>query len=235
VKKDQRSIIIREGEEGARKAAKSGDITVVIDVLRMSSTIVTALAHGAIALKPVVSVEEARTYKLNQPSILIGGERGGLRPASFDLGNSPREYTTSKVKGKKVVITTSNGTRVLGILQKSNSTSPVIIASALNVSASAKKTKAYAKSLKRNITLLAAGRVDLPSPEDHIIAHIIREFLITGKTTLTSKAARKFFRESPHGKELREKGLGKDIDFCAQIDRYDIVPVVNEDYEIIKD
>jgi 2-phosphosulfolactate phosphatase len=235
VKENKWSIIIREGEEGARKAVESGDITVVIDVLRMSSTIVTALAHGALSVKPVVSIEEAKVYKQKEPDILLGGERDGIRPHSFDLGNSPREYSSKKVKGKNIVITTSNGTRVLGVLERHHSSAPVIIASALNVSASAKRTKAFAISLKKNITLLAAGRLDLPSPEDHIIAHVMREYLMTGGITLKTKTMLKFFKESPHGRELREKGLGKDIDYCAQIDRYNIVSLVNDKYEIIKE
>ena len=229
------NITIREGEQGAREAAELGDITVVIDVLRMSSTIVTALANGAISIKPVVSVEDARVFKRKEPEILLAGERKGFRPQSFDLGNSPLEYSSKKVRGKRIVITTSNGTRVLGILQDSNSAIPIIIASALNVTASARRIQSLVQSSGKNVTLLAAGRLDLPSPEDHIIAQVIREYLITEKITLKPKAAQKFFRASPHGKELRKKGLGKDIDYCALIDRYNIVPSLNNDFEIIKD
>src|SRR5262249_9659060 len=88
----------------------SGHTAVVIDVLRATSTEITALANGAEAIFPAATVEEARALKEKTPSLLLAGERHGLPPEGFDLGNSPREFTAEKVKGRKIVHTTTNGT-----------------------------------------------------------------------------------------------------------------------------
>ncbi len=94
------------------QGAAAGGIAVVIDVLRASTTIATALAHGAVAVRAVPTVDEARRVAL-AGAALLGGERGGLPIAGFDLGNSPREYTPERVAGRKLVITTTNGTAAL--------------------------------------------------------------------------------------------------------------------------
>ena len=89
----------------------AGGIAIIIDVLRASTTIVTALEEGAAFVKPVADVDEARRLKHGDfSSCLLGGERGGLQIAGFDLGNSPAEYTHSVVAGRGVVMTTTNGT-----------------------------------------------------------------------------------------------------------------------------
>src|ERR1019366_4133991 len=90
---------------------------VVFDVLRATSTFVTALHHGAKAIIPVSEIAEAVAIRKRQPGVLLGGERNGVRISAegidFDLGNSPREYTPEKVRGKTIVSTTTNGTRAL--------------------------------------------------------------------------------------------------------------------------
>ena len=73
-------------------AALAGATALVIDVLRASTTMITALAHGCLAVVPVAEVEEARGRARDLPGALVAGERGGDAPAGFDLGNSPRSY-----------------------------------------------------------------------------------------------------------------------------------------------
>ena len=85
----------------------------MIDVLRASTTIVVALARGATAVLPRRSIEEALAAAADHPGAVLGGERGGLKIAGFDLGNSPPEYTADRVAGRPVVITTTNGTLAL--------------------------------------------------------------------------------------------------------------------------
>src|SRR5580765_5264024 len=88
---------------------------VVFDVLRATSSMVTALANGAEAIIPVSEIAEALEVKRKEASVLLAGERDGLRIGAnltgsieFDLGNSPREFTKVKVTGKKIVMTTTN-------------------------------------------------------------------------------------------------------------------------------
>src|SRR5882762_2319388 len=106
------------------RALRQRDLTntvcVVVDVLRATSSIVTALANGAAACIPVEEISEALAMRRQRPGALLAGERDGLRIGAaltggveFDLGNSPREFTREKVAGKTIISTTTNGTRAL--------------------------------------------------------------------------------------------------------------------------
>lgn len=115
-------------------------VCVVFDILRATSTIVTALAHGAKAIVPVAEISEAIAWRGRQPEVLLAGERGGLRISAaqaggveFDLSNSPREYTRMAVSGKTIVTTTTNGTRALRACAGARG---VLVGSFLNLMAS---------------------------------------------------------------------------------------------------
>src|SRR5436305_14591547 len=90
----------------------AGGVAVVIDVLRATTTIVHALAAGCIAVRPCAEIAEARELADRLPAgkVLLAGERGGKPIEGFDLGNSPREFTSSRCKGTTLVLTTTNGT-----------------------------------------------------------------------------------------------------------------------------
>ena len=95
-------------------------VCVVFDILRATSTIITALGNGAKAVIPVTDIAEALEQRRRQPDVLLAGERDGVRirghltgEVDFDLGNSPREFSVAKVAGKTIVTTTTNGTRAL--------------------------------------------------------------------------------------------------------------------------
>ena len=87
-----------------------GKVVVVVDIFRATSCIVTGLAHGVPAIKPVAEVDEA--FKFQKEGFLAAGERGGQKVEGFDLGNSPFEYMEDRMKGQKVVISTTNGNPV---------------------------------------------------------------------------------------------------------------------------
>jgi len=96
--------------------AVAGGIAIVVDVLRASTTMITALAHGAAGIRPVPTVEAARALAAGggpASPALLGGERGGVRIPGFDLGNSPLEYSAARVAGRSIVITTTNGTAAI--------------------------------------------------------------------------------------------------------------------------
>ncbi|MGP8237625.1 MAG: 2-phosphosulfolactate phosphatase [Limisphaerales bacterium] len=105
-------------------ALRPGDLTdavcVVFDVLRATSSMLTALANGAPRIYPVRSIADALTLHQGHPTALLAGERNGVRILAaqtgcgdFDLGNSPREFTTERVSGREIIMTTTNGTRAL--------------------------------------------------------------------------------------------------------------------------
>ncbi|MBI3836775.1 MAG: 2-phosphosulfolactate phosphatase [Planctomycetia bacterium] len=112
----------------------AGSTCVVIDVLRATTTTVYALAVGARAVIPCLSIDGARqraaAFSVGQA--ILGGERGGLAIPGFDLGNSPDEYTPGTVGGKTVVLTTTNGTKALLHCQQA---AEVLIAAFVNLSA----------------------------------------------------------------------------------------------------
>jgi 2-phosphosulfolactate phosphatase len=158
---------------------------VVFDVLRATSTFVTALHHGAKAIIPVSEIAEALAFKnsefgvRNSEFILLGGERNGIRIAAdgidFDLGNSPREYTPEKVRGKTIVSTTTNGTRALRACAGAQT---VLAASFLNLNASAEFLR---QNRFENILLICAGTGENKADEDVLAAGALVEFLVVGR------------------------------------------------------
>ena len=105
---------------------------VVIDILRASSTMITALANGASAIHPCLEVDEARALKERLDDALVGGERGGKPIEGFDCSNSPVDYSSDRVKGRPVVFTTTNGTFALSRVSNCRE---VLIGAFLNLSA----------------------------------------------------------------------------------------------------
>src|SRR5713101_3016427 len=93
----------------------AGSVTVVIDVLRASTTIIHALAAGCCCVRPCAEIEEAQALAGDMPAgkVILAGERGGKQVPGFDLGNSPRAFTPKNCAGTTLVMTTTNGTRAL--------------------------------------------------------------------------------------------------------------------------
>ncbi|HEX5398309.1 MAG TPA: 2-phosphosulfolactate phosphatase, partial [Verrucomicrobiae bacterium] len=152
-------------------------ICVVFDVLRATSTIVTALHNGAKGIIPVSEISEALALRhsefgiRNSEFILLGGERNGMRiraaqtgGTDFDLGNSPREYTPDRVRGKTIVSTTTNGTRALRACVGART---VLAGSFLNLAATAEFIK---KLLPAQVLLVCAGTRENTALEDVLAA-----------------------------------------------------------------
>jgi 2-phosphosulfolactate phosphatase len=117
----------------------SQSVCVVFDILRATSTMVTALANGAAAILPVAEISDALAIRMERPEVLLAGEREGLRILSsssggvdFDLGNSPREFTPERVQDKTIVMTTTNGTRALRLRPRKHGSSRIISQSELS-------------------------------------------------------------------------------------------------------
>jgi 2-phosphosulfolactate phosphatase len=151
---------------------------VVFDVLRATSTIVTALQNGAKAVIPVAEIYEALAFHKKQPGVLLGGERDGVKiragqtgGVDFDLGNSPREYTPEKVRGKTIVSTTTNGTRALRACAGAKT---VLAASFLNLTATAQ----FIRQLQPvELLLVCAGTRENMADEDVLAAGALCEIL----------------------------------------------------------
>ena len=135
-----------------------GTVCVVFDVLRATSTFATALHNGAKEIIPVSEISEALEIKKSRPEVLLGGERDGVRISAngieFDLGNSPREYTRQKVRGKTIVSTTTNGTRALRACAGAKM---VLAASFLNLGATAEFLRRNPAARDADILLVNGG------------------------------------------------------------------------------
>jgi len=159
-------------------------VCVVFDVLRATSTIVTALHHGAKAVVPVSEIAEALAFKnsefgiRNSELILLGGERDGLKICAaqiggtdFDLGNSPRECTPERVGGRMIVSTTTNGTRALRACAGAKT---VLAGSFLNLTATAEFIR---RQELENVLLVCAGTHENSALEDVLAAGALIELL----------------------------------------------------------
>ncbi len=176
---------------------------VVFDVLRATSTFVTALHHGAKAIIPVSEIAEALEIKKSEARsqkpeiILLGGERNGVRISAggidFNLGNSPREYTPEKVRGKTIVSTTTNGTRALRACVNAQT---VLAASFLNLTATAEFLR---QNNFESILLVCAGTGENTALEDVLGAGALCELLVRWGKTPGEPA----FADSHHGSRGR--------------------------------
>jgi Phosphosulfolactate phosphohydrolase and related enzymes len=218
-------------------------LVIVIDVLRATSTMVTALANGCQAIIPVLTPEEALEKRLTLPGSLLGGERHALRIDGFDLGNSPYDYVPEKVGGKRVIMTTTNGTRAI----RDASAAPKIwMASFINMQSIVLEVLRQfgTKSQYQGILIVCAGteeRFDLP---DTLCAGMLIDAL-GDNVTLNDlgEAARMLYRcsknqlvdrikGSVHGQRLLSLGLERDLVYCSMPNILPIVPVF-EDGEIV--
>ncbi|NPV27657.1 MAG: 2-phosphosulfolactate phosphatase [Firmicutes bacterium] len=147
-------------------------VVVVIDILRTISVMVTALHNGACGIIPVLSIEEAeeRAAQFVSGFCLRGGEQGALKIPHFDLGNSPLEYSPEVVRGKTIILTTSNGTRAIRRVQVANH---ILIGSFLNARAAATRAYQLANEMDSDLVVLCAGMGDRFSLDDYFCAGLI--------------------------------------------------------------
>lgn len=201
---------------------------VVIDVLRAASTVITALTNGCRGVLPVASPAAARreAARLASERPLLGGERNGLRIKGFDLGNSPLEYRPEVVRGRVVILCTTNGTRAL---LRARRAGRVLLAAFLNAAAVARRLKQEG----RNWLFFCAGSRGYFSYEDFLCAGLVlaklreeqADFdLGDGARAALEVAAGRRELFGSHAAYLRQIGLGADLEFCARMDACDLIP-----------
>ncbi len=213
---------------------------VVIDVLRTTTTVVAAMANGAKAVLPSASQDEALRHvaNLERDAVVLAGERKLERIEGFQLGNSPLEMTEDVVRGKTVVMSTTNGTPAITAAE---SGAPVMIAAVTNFSAAvAKAQEAFEKS--QEIVILCSGRDKMFALEDAYAAGRFVRALVPGsmrRTTDFNDAAiaayelvrrygekwKRAIAASAAAKELRKRGFKADLTAATEVDIHDIVPV----------
>ncbi len=208
-----------------------GFVVVVIDVLRATSAICTAFAHGAAEIIPVATVEEAMKYK--KEGFLVAAERDGFILDFADFGNSPFNFTREKVKDKTIVYSTTNGTGIINMVPPG---SEIAIGSFLNLTA----LSGWITEKEKNVILFCAGWKNRFNIEDTVCAGAIAEKLLTTGMYSTicdsTKAAidlwsiaesdpHRYIQKVAQRTRLGSKGLDDCINFCLTPDYTNIVPV----------
>jgi len=219
----------------------NGKIVVVIDVLRATSVITTALDNGAQEVIPVRTVEEAQSlYATSDASkTLRGGERNALKIEGFDLSNSPLEYKKKVVEGKTVIITTTNGTNAINNVKGADE---VVLACFRNVAAVADHLVGLSHRGSRDIIIVCAGTEGRFSLDDGLCAGMLIE-LLKQKTEVETDdlglLVTQYYNNSKanllsalsgcfHLKRLFTMGFYDDIRFCLETNCVTTVPVVQE-------
>lgn len=208
----------------------SDTVVVVIDALRMTSVAAYAIANGCVALKPMADVEEAILVARDHHA-LLGGERNALRIPGFDFSNSPHEYTREAIGGRRLVMTTTNGTQAILAVSAAKR---VLLGSFINADAVAELLKKVDR-----LAIVCAGTNGAFTLEDAVAAGCIVDRLIyRGSDVLLADDAlaahllyqgtrgmlNDMLAKISHGKHLVQLGFAEDLFFCLQEDILCAVP-----------
>jgi 2-phosphosulfolactate phosphatase len=203
---------------------------VVVDILRATSCMVTAFAHGVHHIIPFANLDNCRAMKAH--GYITSGERNGMKVDGFDKGNSPFEYMEG-MKGAKLAFTTTNGTEAI---DRSSRAKEIVIGSFLNLSSVANHLLAGSN----NVLILCAGWKGKVNMEDTLFAgalvekirdRIVQECDAPRAAQHLYEAAKKdlvgFLADSSHVRRLARLHIVEDIGFCLTADQYNIVPVLD--------
>ena len=207
-------------------------IVVIIDILRATSCMTTAFAHGINSITPFAKLEDCIAMKAK--GYFTAGERDGKKVDGFDLGNSPFEYMEEKLKGKKIAFTTTNGTQAI---VKAIGAREIIIGSFLNLSAitshlleSDNKVLLVCAGWKGKVnledTLFAGAIVD--KVKDHIEPDCDAPLAAQHLYSIAKHDMVSFLGNASHVKRLEKLNIHKDIEFCMTPDQYAVVPSLRE-------
>ena len=177
--------------------AQDMGIVVVIDILRATSAMVTAFEHGVRSIIPVGTIEEARNY-IGRDDYIAAAERNGEVVEGFSVGNSPIAFANMDLKGKTIVMTTTNGTRAINL---ASGAKKVVIGSFLNLTA----LTDWLVKQNENVLLLCSGWKD--------------KFNLEVMSLL---------RSAPRRKRLESLNLYEDVKYCLTPDQSSVIPVLQD-------
>lgn len=217
-------------------------IVVVIDVLRATSAMVAAFENGVDRIIPVSTVDEAREY-IGRPGFIAAAERNGEVVEGFAYGNSPLAYVGADLRGKTIVMTTTNGTKAINMVHKEKT---VVIGSFLNLSALAE----WLEEQDENVLLLCSGWKDKFNLEDSVFAGALMDRLLeNGKFGMeedSSIAAQYMFlaarnnfmgilKAAPRRRRLEQLRLQSDVKYCLTPDQSRMIPVLRNGELVLLD
>lgn len=211
-----------------------GKSAVIIDVLRASSSIVTAISNGAKKIIPVEDMSDASkiAQTMDQSDYLLCGEKGGVKIDGYDLGNSPLEYTKEVIADKTMIFNTTNGTKAI---KKANLANRIYVGTFLN-------QQSILNALEKHddeVVLICSGWRGRLALEDTMFAGSLIHKMCNGdlpdKTKDGAKVAFGLFekfgdaleetiKKSDHAHRLRNLVPEGDIPFCCKVDEFDVLP-----------
>lgn len=211
-------------------------IVVIIDIFRATSTITAALDNGAKEVIPVASVDECIRLGKEIKNSITAGERNGQIAEGLEHGNSPSEYTAEFVSGKSLVLTTTNGTRLLHMVEEA---SEIIIGSFLNLT---KIAEYLQQNTDKNLLLACSSWKDRFNLEDTLFAGAVTDRLSEYYSincdsaigarqlyrSINKERPIEFLRNGSHYHRLSKYGLESDMEYCATIDKHPVLPILKD-------
>lgn len=205
-------------------------VVVIIDILRATSVITTAFMNGCKELVPVLTVEEAFEMKKNDSECILGGERHAIKVDGFDLSNSPLEYTKEVVSGKRIILSTTNGTRAI---TSCGAADKILIGSMLNANALAYELV----KLGKDVVLVNSGTYGEFSMDDficsgYIVSRILEKANNVELADIATAALKtyedhsdilSYVKEARHYERMKSLGLMEDIYYCIQKDKSELI------------
>jgi len=208
-------------------------IGIVVDILRATTTISTALEYGAIAIRPIETLDECKNWR--SKGYLGAAERGGKKVEGFEYGNSPFDYINKNISGEKIALTTTNGTKTIHAVKTADM---VLMGSFCNISALSE----VLMDKKKDIIIVCAGWDDEINLEDTLFAGALIDGLMDSFDVSADPAILahnlflngkddmfQFLKKSSHVTRLLNFGLKKDIYFCLEQDKFDNIAVLKNE------
>lgn len=203
----------------------SATTCVVFDILRATSSMITALAHGATEIHPARTIDEALALKARLPEAVLGGERHGELIPGFDVGNAPHEYAA--MSGRAIITTTTNGTSALRACEGARR---VLVGALLNLGAVVEELR---QSAPAKVLLVCAGTFDDFALEDAYAAGALISELDEPTLTDAAHAALATMLRFPapidalrlaqNGRVLAAKGRAAEVEWCARRSVFNVV------------
>lgn len=210
-----------------------GKIVVVVDIFRATSTMVAALANGISEIRTFADLEDCRAMK--EQGFLIAGERNGLTAPGFEMGNSPVAYLNGDYEGRKLAMTTTNGTLAIS---KSSEADEILIGAFPNLGA----TIEYLQKKDQDVLIHCGGWKGMFNLEDSLYAGaLVKSLEATHEASEDGALAMKalfekeghdlkgFLSQASHAKRLQNHNIESDIDFCLTLDLFSIVGKVEKE------
>ena len=229
---------IRLIEANRKNSTTKREIAILVDILRATSTITTALFYGAKAIIPTTEIHTA--FELaSENNALLMGERNCVKIRNFDLGNSPVEISEEKVRDKTIVFSSTNFPKTLS----SSKISPLIlIGSFLNLNVITKYAFEFALENTLDICFVLAGSEATSNDEDYAFAGasalILSKYenifldrsILKALNLVSKKDIENCVLDSHHAKKLSELGFRKDVEFSIMLDKFSIIPILKRKY-----